>query len=785
MSSPGTETRIAFPDLSWGDNAPREAKGDTTLADSLLVIRKRKWLILAFCTLGLLYGYYKAITQPKMYEAYGNIEIRSGAASEYRVNATPLAEDTYDIPTQTAILKSDSLLLTVARDLDLPNNPDFNGGKPAKHVSLDDPAVRQAALGALQGALEITPIPKTDIVRITCRTLSPRLSADIVNKLVKEYIQRSFQTRFDATKLVSNWLANQLGDLKQQVETSQSQMIDTGKRLGVLGFDTSHNEITTSIDDLTRAAGQAQINRILVESRFRALNGMDPNAVDASIGGVSGSSSLGLESLRTQRQSLQTQLAAADTTAGPNLPRVKAIGAQIHELDRQIGDEQGRVVLQAKQELVASKSNESQTRAALELAKSNAYKLRDDLVEYTIRQREFDSQRTLYEGLLQRLRTAGVQAGLESQEVDVVDNAVPPIGPSLQSKSSIMLIDGIVAFGLGLMLAFILESLDTSLSSVAEIEAISGLPSLALIPKARRSADPALSTPAQRNLMVLSSPKSQFAEAFRALRTSLLLSAAGREPQVLLLTSATPSEGKTTASLNLAAVLAQRDVRVLLIDADLRRPTVHHRFGLNGKLGLTSVLTGSAALKDAVQTVKELPSLDILTSGPIPPFPTEMLGSDTMRQLLQQARGTYTHVVMDSPPLLSVTDSVVLAREADAVVLIVRYGKSTKHAVQRARDLLVRSGGRLAGLALNAVDLSSPEYYSYYGYSGYAGYAGYGSGGNDSTAWETQSGLPRPGADAAQVVNAQAAHTPRETAAAIPTSAPAPAPTSTQGATHA
>ena len=415
--------------------------------------------------------------------------------------------------------------------------------------------------------------------------------------------------------------------------------------------------------------------------------------------------------------------------------------AQLAELDREIAEEQNRLLTQAKEDLVAARANEGQTRNALEGAKSNAYKLRDDLVEYSIRQREFESNQTLYDGLLQRLRTASVQAGLESQEVDVVDNAVPPIGPSLKPKGSIMLVDAIIGVGLAIILAFILESLDTSLSSVAEIESISGLPSLALIPKSRRPSDAAAQTPAQRNLVVLTNPKSQFAEAFRALRTSLLLSVAGREPQVVLLTSATPSEGKTTASLNLAAVLAQREVRVLLIDADLRRPTVHHRFGLNGKIGLTSVLTGSVALADAVQVVPDLPSLEILACGPIPPFPTEMLSSDAMRRLLQEARGTYTHIVMDSPPLLSVTDSVVLAREADTVVLIVRHGKSTKHAVRRARDLLLRSGARLAGIALNAVDLSSPEYYSYYGYSGYAGY---GSTGVDSAAWEAQSKDAKP-----------------------------------------
>jgi capsular exopolysaccharide synthesis family protein len=290
----------------------------------------------------------------------------------------------------------------------------------------------------------------------------------------------------------------------------------------------------------------------------------------------------------------------------------------------------------------------------------------------------------------------------------------------------------------GLILAFIIESLDNSLRSVAEIESISGLPSLALIPRIRRtSADLTSLTPAMRNLQVLANPKSQFAESFRSLRTSLLLSVAGGEPKVVLLTSATPSEGKTTVSINLACVLAQRDVRVLLIDADLRRPTVHHRFGLNGKVGLTSVLTGASTLEEAVQTIPELPYLDVLVSGPVPPFPTEMLSSATMNELLVKCRGIYTHIVMDSPPLLSVTDSIVLAQESDAVILIIRHGKSTKNALRRARDLLVRSGSPITGIALNAVDLNSPEYYSYYGYYGYTGYA---STGVDSAGWESKSG---------------------------------------------
>ncbi len=533
MSSPISESSSGAPDPTSVDFAAVEQKTDTSLTDTLLVLRKRKWLIIIAALIGAAYGYYKASTQIRLYEAYGDIEIRSGVHSEYRVNAAPLAEDTYDIPTQTTILKSDSLLLTVARDLDLPNNPEFTGARgPQPHVTLDDPGVRQNTLGSLQNSIEIAPVPKTDIVRIICRTLNPQLSADIVNKLIKEYKQRSFQSRYDATQDVSDWLRNKLGDLKQQVETSQAQMIDLGKRLGLLGFDTSHNEITASIDDLMRAAGQAQINRIITESRYRVLTGMDPNALDASIGTISGQNSATLAGLRGQRETLVSQLAATDTTAGPNLPREKAMRAQIATLDQQINEEQRRILVQAKENLVAARADETQTRGALEAAKSDAYKLRDEMVEYTIRQREFESNRQLYEGLLQRLNTAGVQAGLDSQEVDIVDSAVPPIGPSLQPRGSIIIVNMLIGAGLAIVLAFILESLDTSLSSVAEIESISGLPSLALIPKARRPGDPTTLSPAQRNLVVLTSPKSQFAEAFRALRTSLLLSVAGREPQL-------------------------------------------------------------------------------------------------------------------------------------------------------------------------------------------------------------------------------------------------------------
>ena len=719
--------RIATP---FGDGQPgpvRDGGGvastDATLSEILLILRKRKLIIIIGLLLGMAYGFYKGATQPHIFESYGLIEIRRGSSDQYRVGSTsPLGSDSARMPTEVAIIESDTLLTSVAKDLDLANNP-FFGGTKGTHRNLEDLAVRQQVLGELEGGLRVAAVTKTDIIRISYSSLDPNLSADIVNTVIHAYIERTLDARGEATQRISDWLSKRLSGLKAEVEASQAEALDAGKRAGILGFDANHNQITLSLDDLTKASADAQIARILAESRYRALSTASPDAleniVDAGPGGAQGA----LSALRAQLATLQASYAQSLGYLGPNNPQAKAARAQMDELQRAIDKEQSRLVEQARQAYIAARADEQQTTAALEAEKTDAFKLRDDMVDYTLKEREFESNRTLYEGLLQRIRTASVQAGLESQEIDIVDEAKPPASPTLESRSSLLTLYSAIGLIFGVILAFVLETLDTGLRSVAEIEAVTGLASLALIPRIRKAVESATLTHAQRNISVLANPKSQFAESFRALRTSLLLSTAGHPPVTILLTSATPAEGKTTVSTNLACVLAQRDVRVLLVDADLRRPTVHHRFGLNGRIGLTTVLTGSSTVEEAIQHVPDVPNLDILASGPVPPFPTEMLGSQVMTDLLAKLKGLYTHVVIDSPPLLSVTDGVVLAREADAVVLIVRHGKSSKHVVRRARDLLLRAGAPLTGIALNAVDLNSPEYYGYYGYTGYS-YAG-------------------------------------------------------------
>ena len=710
---------------------------DSTLSESLLVIKKRRVVLIVAVLLAVAYGLYRAYTQPRIFDASGKIEVRSGASQEFKVHPVQaLSSDggnNNKMAAEVVILQSDSLLLTVARELNLANNPDFLGGKkPASFQNVDNLTTREATLRRLHTDLKVQLVPKTDIIRLSYSSLNANLSAEIVNRVVADYIQRSYETRYLSTQRVSQWLSGQLDDLKRQVETSQEQMLDLQRKLGMLGFDPTKNQNSTTLEDLSAAVAQARIQRILAESRYREMSAMDPNSIEDSLDASRGATPPALTQLRTSIASAKATLADLQATLGTNHPQVKAQKAQLEALQKEQDSEQNRLLAQAKENFVIAKASEERILESLDVQKAEAYKMRDDLVEYTLRAREFESNRTLYEGLLQKLRTAGVEAGLESLEIDIVDPAVPAAAPTLKPKSTIIITALVVGATLGIIIIFILENLDTGIKSISDVESVTQLPSLAIIPRIRRigAEAPANASVAQKNLETITSPKSQFSEAIRSLRTSLLLSTMGRPPKYILFTSATPSEGKTTISANSSIVLAQGGTRVLLIDADMRRPAVHPRFGLSGRVGLSTLLTGGSTFDETAQNIPEVPSLDIIASGPVPPFPAELLGSQAMRDMLIQAATVYDHILIDSPPILSVTDGVILARDADAVVLVVRHGKSSKHIIRRARDLLIRAGAPITGIALNAVDLNSPEYQGYYGKSGYH-YAG-----TDSTTWE-------------------------------------------------
>ena len=335
-------------------------------------------------------------------------------------------------------------------------------------------------------------------------------------------------------------------------------------------------------------------------------------------------------------------------------------------------------------------------------------------VEYSLARREYESNRSLYDGLQQRLQEAGIIAGLHSTNIRKIDPADAPDFPSSPRKSVNLTLGLLSGLGIGLLLSFLVEALDTNIKTIYDIEERLGLPMLGVVPQV----DTKLLSP-ETFVRDATSPLpgawSRLAEAYRSLRTTILLSRAGTPPQVILISSAKPSEGKTSITTLESIVFALNGARVLLIDSDLRRPSVHLRFRIANKVGLTSVLTGKAGLEEAIVPVSALPSLHILPAGPIAPMPAELLGSLQMQRLVEGLRASYDFILIDTPPVLTVTDAAVLVSVSDGVVLVLRYGQATRNVVARASEILLRSGAHLLGVVLNAVDLQSSDYAEYYG----------------------------------------------------------------------
>jgi capsular exopolysaccharide synthesis family protein len=336
---------------------------------------------------------------------------------------------------------------------------------------------------------------------------------------------------------------------------------------------------------------------------------------------------------------------------------------------------------------------------------------------------------------LQKLKEASVSAGLKSSNIRVVDVARVPLAPARPDKRRNILLA--LAMGVlgGVVLAFLFEAVDNTVRTPEQAQALSNLPALGIIPasqnamlrsRSQRSLPGKSGTRESVELVTYRRPKSDISESYRALRTAILLSASGSPPRVMLITSALPQEGKTTTSINTAVTLAQKGARVLLVDADLRRPSIHKVFNIKPKVGLSTVLTGASQLEYTITHVPQLPNLFLLPAGPPPPHPAELLGSNLMKQLILQWRKEYDHVIFDTPPALSVTDSILLSVDMDAVILVIRSGNTTKAALRRTRELLTQVNARVLGVVVNAVDVDSPDYYHYYYYgSKYGGYGRY------------------------------------------------------------
>jgi capsular exopolysaccharide synthesis family protein len=663
-------------------------------------------------------------------------------------NDSPTVPD-YDVAleTQAEILRSDALAIQVIAAMHLDQDPRFTGVKASPPNSDDvihsssniesDAAKAEGLLGAFDGGLNIQIIPNSQLIQVSYTHPDPQLSAEVVNTLVKTFIEQNFKTKYESVTQTSDWLTKELADLELRVQTSEEKLVRYQKEHSILGIDDKQNIVTAKLTELNEELTKAEVDRIQKETDYRLAVGGDP----ASFAKGEDSSGL-MAKLQATEADLETQYAQITTQFGSGYPKVEELGNQLKQVRKEMADERTSTLSRLRDGYLSSVEKEKMLGEEFDQQKKQANQLNESAIDYSILKRDAESNRELYDSLQQRLKEASVSAGLKSSNIRVVDIARTPTSPVAPRVAHNLMLGFLGGLAAGIALAFVLENMDKTVRSVDEASAISTLPALGAIPlQASRNGHLRTLATGWREgqtdslaVVTHARPKSGAAEAYRALRTAILLSAHGAPPRVILVTSPSPQEGKTTISANAAIVLAQRGSRVLLVDADLRRPGLERMLGLRSKGGLSTLISGVEKAEDVILPFTEVPNLWVLPSGPIPPQPAELLGSNEMREHISRWRDEFDHVVIDTPPCLSVTDAAVLSTSVDRILLVARYGQTSKPALRRACGLLKQVHARVLGVVLNAFDHRADGYYYYYG-GRYAGqYYDDGSSSNGNSA---------------------------------------------------
>ncbi len=712
------------------DLSPREPH----LYDYLLILRKHQWLVLSFLLTVVTIVSIATFRMRPVYIAKATIEI-----DRENANILPFqGADSYDymmdldnyIETQSKVLTSETLALQTIRNTGLAANPEFSsGGVPSEAIATGSLAnqKRPPEVAAFLGSLSVKRVPSSRLMEVSYESTDPVMAARILNAHLENFKSQNIQSRYEATLEATRFLTGQLNELKLSVKQSEDARINYERQNQIWSVDDKSNITTQRLGDLDKQLTDAQGETLKKQALYEYAKAGDIDAVPEIRADAL------LQDLQRRRADISIQYTESLAQYGPNFPKVQRLQAQMKEVDDQIARESKGIVLQLESDYREAKQKEELIRQALEQQKAETNDMAEKLVQYNILKRESEANKSLYEGLLTKLKEAGISEGLKSSNIRVVDPAMIPSYPARPAKARNIALAFLVGLVGGIGLALLREYLDNTVKTPDDVETLARLPSLAVVPAFGDSGGSkrrmglfgrAASNGHEKRIELVAQhlPKSQMSEAFRALRTALLLSQPDRPPQVILVTSALPREGKTTAAANLAVTLAQLGDKTVLVDADLRKPGVGRLLNLGtGKYaGLSSYLAGVSTLDLVTVPHPAIPNLAAIPTGPLPPNPADLLSSHRLADAIAELRTKFKFIVIDSPPIMAATDAVILSVQADGVVLVVRSGETPKEAFTRTRDLLVSVKSRLLGVVLNAVDASAPDYYYSYRYYPYS-----------------------------------------------------------------
>jgi succinoglycan biosynthesis transport protein ExoP len=702
------------------------------LYDYLLILRKHQWLILSFMLSVVTIVSIATFRMQPVYVATARIEI-----DRENGNILPFqGADSYDymadsdnyIETQTKILTSETLVLQTIRNNGFALRPESSGSGLSEAVASGNLAnqVRPPELAEFLSGLSVKRVPNSRLMDVSFESTDPQLAARVVNAHIATYVEQNYRSKYESTSQASDWLADQLKDFKIKVQRSEDARIAYERQNQIWTLDDKSNMTTERLADINKQYTDAQAERMRKESLYEFAKAGNLDAVPQV------ESNTALMELIKKRGEVSADYANALEQYGPNFPKVQRLKAQLKDLDGNIGNEKQKILDVLESDYREARQRETLLADALNQAKTEANQMAEKMVEYNILKREAEANKALYEGLMTKMKETAISGALRSSNIRIVDPAMVPTTPARPAKTKNIVLSFLVGLVGGIGLALLREYLDNTVKTPDDIETLARLPSLAVVPQfaagnghRRRSMLPPFSNNGHEKRIELVAqhlPKSQMSEAFRALRTSILLSQAEHPPQVILVTSALPREGKTTAAANLAVTLAQLGDSTVLVDADLRKPGIGRLLNLgSGKYaGLSSYLAGVSSLDLVSVPHPAIPNLVAIPTGPLPPNPADLLSAHRLADAISELRAKFKFIVIDSPPVMAATDAVILSVQADGVLLVVRSGETPKVAFTRTRDLLTSVKSRILGVVLNAVDSSAPDYYYSYRYYPYS-----------------------------------------------------------------
>jgi capsular exopolysaccharide synthesis family protein len=701
------------------------------------------------------------IFSTRKYQAVGEVNVQREASDALNLG-TLMGSGTSDVSdwmdasrvlqTQVGILESQSLALEVVKQLHIEDSEDFKPrfdpigklmealspkgvpdpeGKPFDEM----PARRDRIYKAFEKNTKITLVPGTRLIQITYTSTNPQIAANVVNKLIDALVDYNFQARYSATKQASEWLTQQLADLRLQSEQLQAQLAEKQKDSGVFSFGgeglegkgLAYSPVLDQLQQATTSLNQAESNRVMRGAMYEAARTGDPNMIaglNNALIANGGSSAVGnslnlLQTLREQEATAQAQISQAAAKFGKAYPKLDEMRASAQSLRQSIVEEQKRLLNQTRTDYEVARQVETNTRAIFDKQKAGAEALNSKAIEYEMLHQEADDSRNMYDKLSSRLKEANVLESMRPSNITVLEPGRVPAKPAKPNVPVYLAGAFVGGLLLGVMLGFMVDVMDGKVRHIGVASGQWGDGLLAELPFERRKAPRGTDRIFAKSsrIFTLVDPRSPFSEALRNLRTAILLSS-GTPPKVILVTSSVSAEGKTTLATNLSALLVQQGKSVLLVDTDLRHPSLHSLFELASQPGLGDLLTSGQseeAAFSALQDVPDVPGLKILTAGRSPDNPSELLGSEKMRRLISIWRESFDFVVLDAEPLLPVTDSVVLTPLVDRILLLARHGVTERHKFERSLQMVeALSPGTPVGVVLNAVKMQSqPQLYNY------------------------------------------------------------------------